>query len=144
MNEQCVQLNASIYPKSGNLYAVIRYRYNGQRHIKWRKLCLKENASREEMHSRFVDVVQRFKTSELMPMLKGESHLERKHQKEPPRAWTVIQAAEYLSVSEKTVYTMLKAGILNGVKVKGRWHIPNRSVYELENNGNEQKRGCLQ
>ena len=32
MNEQCVQLNASIYPKNGNLYAVIRYRYNGQRH----------------------------------------------------------------------------------------------------------------
>ncbi len=77
-------------------------------------------------------------------MLKGESHLERKHQKESPRAWTVIQAAKYLSVSEKTVYTMLKKGILNGLKIKGKWHIPNRSVYTLENNGNEQKRGCLQ
>lgn len=144
MNEQCVQLNASIYPKNGNLYAVIRYRYNGQRHIKWRKLCLKENASREEMHSRFVEVVQRFKTSELIPMLKGEIQLERMPTKEPLRAWTVIQAAKYLSVSEKTVYTMLKKGILNGLKIKGKWHIPNRSVYTLENNGNEQKRGCLQ
>lgn len=136
MNEQCIKLNASIYAKKGNLYAVIIYYLDGERQIKWRKLGLKENATRQEARKHLQQAIQDFKINELIPMMKGESKPKEKPPREEPRAWTVTQTAEYLAVSEKTIYTMLKKGMLGGVKADGVWMIPNQMVYEFEDDRN--------
>lgn len=132
MNEKCIKLNASIYAKKGNLYAVIIYYLDGERQIKWRKLGLKENATRQEAKEKLQQAIQNFKTNELIPMIKGELKPKDKPPREEPKAWTVPQTAEYLVVSEKTIYKMLRKGMLGGVKAGGAWMIPNQMVYEFE------------
>jgi excisionase family DNA binding protein len=47
--------------------------------------------------------------------------------------YTILEAAQLLSVSDETVRRMIKAGQLDGVKVRGTWRIRRESLEKYLN-----------
>ena len=47
--------------------------------------------------------------------------------------YTILEAAKLLSVSDETVRRMIKAGQLDGVKVRGAWRIRRESLEKYLN-----------
>jgi len=52
---------------------------------------------------------------------------------------TVAEVAEFLRVSERTIYNLLEAGDLRGVRIGRSWRIPREALAELTRPGGTDK-----
>lgn len=48
---------------------------------------------------------------------------------------TVAEVAEFLRVSERTIYNLLEAGDLRGVRIGRSWRIPREALEEIIQRG---------
>lgn len=55
--------------------------------------------------------------------------------KELPKVYTLHEVEEILSVTQRTVYNLIKSGKLNAFKVGGQWRVTEEALQEFLSQG---------